>query len=179
MSATPRPARPVTARVPRLPRHQELQCVWRCQQQVRNERRGGASLQQITTCPECGGRGNVIDTPCLKYDGSGETRRDEVFRRADTSGHRGRHGVAHPRRRLSRREAGPATGRPVCHRLLRSGSAVRAPGQDLYRTEVVDAVLGATIDVPTVDGPASVKAPCRHPVRLPPASAWQGPAAVW
>ena len=48
-------------------------------QQVRHERRDGVSLQQITTCPDCGGRGNFIDSPCPECGGSGQTRRDEVL----------------------------------------------------------------------------------------------------
>ncbi len=33
-------------------------------QLVRSQRKDGVSLQQITTCPDCGGRGSFIDIPC-------------------------------------------------------------------------------------------------------------------
>lgn len=40
-------------------------------------REGGALFQQITTCPECAGRGQFIDQPCPPCAGRGEVEHEE------------------------------------------------------------------------------------------------------
>ena len=131
-------------------------------QQVRHERRGGVSLQQITTCPDCGGRGNFIDSPCQECGGSGQTRRDEVLTVRIPIGAEEGMALRIPGRGLPAEKPGLPPGDLFV--IVRTAEDTRFERQDadLYRTEAVDvadAVLGATIDVPTLDGPASVKVP--------------------
>ncbi len=129
-------------------------------QQVRSERRGGVSLQQITTCPDCGGRGNFIDSPCPDCSGSGQTRRDEVLTVRVPVGAEEGMALRIPGRGLPAEKPGLPPGDLFV--IVHSARDPRFDRQDcdLYRTEVVDvadAVLGATIEVPTLDGSASVK----------------------
>ena len=48
-------------------------------QLVRSQRKGGVSLQQITTCPECDGRGVIIDTPCPECGGKGQVAHEDAL----------------------------------------------------------------------------------------------------
>jgi molecular chaperone DnaJ len=131
-------------------------------QQVRHERRGGVSLQQITTCPACGGRGTFIDTPCPECGGSGQARREEVLTVRVPVGAEEGMALRIPGRGLPAEKPGLPPGDLFV--IVHAAPDPRFERQDcdLYRTEVVDvvdAVLGAMIDVPTLDGPASVRMP--------------------
>jgi len=46
---------------------------------VRSQRRQGVSLQQIMPCPDCGGRGALIDSPCPKFPGRGRVTHEETL----------------------------------------------------------------------------------------------------
>jgi molecular chaperone DnaJ len=46
---------------------------------VRSQRKQGITLQQITTCQECGGHGSIIDTPCPECRGTGQIVNDEAL----------------------------------------------------------------------------------------------------
>ena len=48
-------------------------------QLVRSQRKGGVSLQQITACPECAGRGVIIDTPCPECGGKGQVAHEDAL----------------------------------------------------------------------------------------------------
>lgn len=129
---------------------------------VRSQRKGGVSLQQITTCAECAGRGNIIDTPCPECGSKGEVYRDEVLTvRIPVGVEEGTalripgHGAAADKPGL------PAGDLFIVVRTARDPRFERQ-GADLYRNEtvgVVDAVLGTSIDVPTLDGSVSLKVP--------------------
>ncbi len=131
-------------------------------QLVRSQRKGGVSLQQITTCPECAGRGSIIDTPCPECGGKGRVSREEALTVRIPVGV----------------EEGmvlrvPGHGWPAARSGLPPGDlfvAVRTAddprferhGRDLYRVEtieVADAVLGTSIDVPTLDDQVAVDVP--------------------
>jgi len=129
-------------------------------QLVRSQRKGGISLQQISTCPDCGGRGSLIDTPCPDCGGHGQILRDEALTvRIPVGVEEGMvlrvpgHGSAsdHP-------------GRPPGDLLVIVRTAhdprFERHGRDLSRVEtidVVDAVLGRDVEVPTLDGDVTVK----------------------
>jgi molecular chaperone DnaJ len=48
----------------------------------RDEQRGKAAIrfQQITVCPDCGGRGSLIDKPCRDCRGEGRVEKDESLK---------------------------------------------------------------------------------------------------
>jgi len=131
-------------------------------QQVRQERRGGVSLQQITTCPECGGRGTFIDTPCPECGGLGQTRRDEMLTVRIPVGAEEGMALRIPGHGLPAEKPGLPPGDLFVVVRTAPDPRFERRDRDLYRTElvdVVDAALGATVDVPTLDGPAAVKVP--------------------
>jgi molecular chaperone DnaJ len=129
-------------------------------QLVRSQRKEGISLQQITTCPDCGGRGNFIDNPCPECGGKGEISRDEVLTVRIPVGVEDGTALRVPGHGLPAEKPGLPPGDLFV--LIRGADDPRFErhGRDLYRFEtidVADAVLGTSIDVPTLDGPVSVK----------------------
>ena len=131
-------------------------------QRVRSERRGGVSLRQITVCPDCAGRGSFIDSPCPECGGRGQTSRDEVLTVRIPVGAEEGMALRVPGHGLPAGKPGLPPGDLFV--IVRTADDPRFERRDcdLYRTEivdVVDAVLGASIDVPTLDGQATVKLP--------------------
>jgi len=125
-------------------------------------RQGGFSFQQITTCPRCRGRGEIIDKPCATCHGSGHLDRDETLKVKIPQGVEegmvlriSEHGQPSP----------TPGGKPgdlfvVVH--SKTDSRFERRGADLWRTEnlsLVDAVLGVSLKVPTLDGEVSVTVP--------------------
>lgn len=129
---------------------------------VHRERKGGVSFQQITTCPECGGRGAFVDSPCPECSGKGAVHRDEVLTVRIPVGAEEGTALRVPGRGLPAEKAGLPPGDLFVVVRTADDPRFERHGRDLYRTEtidVVDAVLGTRIDVPTLDGPVSVKVP--------------------
>jgi hypothetical protein len=62
---------------------------------TRGEQRGDTAVQfrQITICPQCAGRGKIIDHPCRECAGTGHVEREEHLC-DDSAGHRGGDGAA-------------------------------------------------------------------------------------
>lgn len=109
---------------------------------------------KITICPECVGRGTVIEKPCPEC-GQG---RNSPRRSVDRS-----HSIGWRKRRPLRTANDPRFERD---------------GRGLYRLEtidVVDAVLGASIDVPTLEGQIT----CRDLTRFDVLAARKGTSAPW
>jgi molecular chaperone DnaJ len=131
-------------------------------QLVRTQRKGGVSLQQITTCPECGGRGTIIDTPCAECGGKGEVHRDEALTVRIPIGVEEGTALRIPGRGMPADKPGLPPGDLFVVVRTADDPRLERHGRDLYRVEivdVVDAVLGTSIDVPTLDGQVSVKVP--------------------
>ncbi len=129
---------------------------------VRSQRKGGVSLQQITTCAECAGRGTIIDTPCPDCGGRGEVHRDETLTVRIPVGVEEGMALRVPGHGLPADKPGLPAGDLFI--IVRSADDPRFErnGSDLYRDEmvdVVDAVLGTDIDVPTLEKPLAVKVP--------------------
>ncbi len=139
-------------------------------QLVRSQRKEGVSLQQITTCPDCGGRGNFIDNPCPECGGKGEISRDEVLTLRIPVGVEDGTALRVPGHGLPAEKPGIPPGDLFV--LIHAADDLRFErhGRDLYRVETVDvadAVLGTSIDVPTLDGLVSIKvAPGTQPDSL-------------
>jgi molecular chaperone DnaJ len=131
-------------------------------QHVRSDRRGGVSVRQVTTCPDCAGRGSVIDTPCPTCGGTGQTRRDEVLTVQIPVGAEEGMALRVPGHGLPAEQPGLPPGDLFVIVRTAPDPRFERRDRDLYRTEiieVVDAVLGTTIEVPTLEGPASVNVP--------------------
>ncbi len=131
-------------------------------QLVRTQRKDNVSLQQISTCPACAGRGSIIDTPCPECAGMGQVGRDETLTVRVPVGVEEGMALRVPGHGLPAEKAGLPPGDLFV--VVRSAGDPRfeRQGSDLFRVEtvdVVDAVLGGSIDVPTLDGQVSVKVP--------------------
>lgn len=131
-------------------------------QQVRSQRKGGVSLQQITTCTDCGGRGTIIDTPCPECRGTGQVSRDEALTVRIPVGVEEGMALRVSGHGLPAEQPGLPPGDLFVVVRTADDPRFERHGRDLYRVEtvdVVDAVLGTRIDVPTLDGQVSVKMP--------------------
>jgi molecular chaperone DnaJ len=113
------------------------------------------------TCPRCGGSGTVIEKPCLRCHGSGRERRTKRYKVKIPAGVKDGTQI----RLKGKGEPGYGGGPPgdliVVTRVAESQLYQRR-GSDLVVDVPVtfaDAALGASVDVPTPEGPVSLKVP--------------------
>lgn len=127
-----------------------------------NKDKSSVMFQQISVCPACHGQGIFIDKPCKKCHGTGQLEKAESLTvkipRGAEEGMALRipgHGMPGP----------TASGKPGdLYVIVRTehDNRFQRSGPDLWCTQdinVVDAVLGAQIDVPTLDKNIKVKVP--------------------
>ena len=118
------------------------------------QRIGGMAFQSTATCTACGGSGKIIKTPCSNCRGTGYvkvTKKLEVNIPAgiDDGGRVALRGQGN-----DGRNGGPA-GDLIIIVSVRPSPIFERSGSDLYcevPISVTDAVLGAEIDVPTLEG---------------------------
>ncbi len=113
-------------------------------------------------CPQCGGAGQIIEDPCPACGGSGLTRQTKRYRANIPAGVKDGARI----RLRGKGEAGPRGGPPgdlfVTTRVAASPVFKRLDGGNLEVTvpiTVVEALRGATIEVPTLDGSKKIKVP--------------------
>jgi molecular chaperone DnaJ len=113
-------------------------------------------------CPQCGGAGQVIDDPCQTCGGSGLTRQTKRYRVNIPAGVRDGTRI----RLAGKGEAGPRGGPSgdlfVTTRVASSPVFKRLDGGNLEVTvpiTVAEALRGATIEVPTLNGTKKIKVP--------------------
>jgi len=119
-------------------------------------------IQQISLCPACHGRGSIIEHPCPKCQGSGEVAQEEDLTVKIPQGVEEGMALRIPGKGMPSPEAGGITGDLFVVVRSRSDPRFERAGADLLRQETIpltDAVLGATLQVPTLDGSASVTIP--------------------
>jgi molecular chaperone DnaJ len=131
-------------------------------QQVISRRQEGIQFQQITTCPMCRGRGNIIDEPCTECRGRGQVQTDETLTVTVPVGVEEGMALRIPDHGLPSREPGGKPG--DLYVVVRSTPDPRfeRQGADLWRQETIqveDATLGATVQITTLDGPVKVTIP--------------------
>jgi molecular chaperone DnaJ len=128
----------------------------------RREEKEHVLIQQVTTCPACHGRGSVIEHPCPKCHGSGEIDQEEVLTVKVPQGAEEGMALRIPGKGMPSPEAGGVAGDLFVLVYSRRDSRFERAGADLLRVETIpltDAVLGTTLEVPTLDGSASVTVP--------------------
>ncbi|OGT22316.1 MAG: molecular chaperone DnaJ [Gammaproteobacteria bacterium RBG_16_57_12] len=129
---------------------------------IRQQHKGGIALQQMITCPECHGAGQVIEQPCDQCDGTGKTLRMETLKVTVPVGIEEGMVLRIPAHGMpSRQEGGPPGDLYVVVHSAPDPRFAR-DGQNLWRDEtieVADAVLGTHIRVPTLEGDVEVKVP--------------------
>jgi molecular chaperone DnaJ len=131
-------------------------------QRVTSRRNQGVTFQQITTCPSCQGRGQIIETPCADCNGRGEVLREETLAVSIPVGVEEGMALRIPGHGMPSPESGGTAG--DLHVIVRSKRDARFErhGRDLWRVEavsVVDAVLGTEVEAPTLEGPTNVSIP--------------------
>lgn len=128
----------------------------------REQKKEHVLIQQISTCPSCGGRGSIIDRPCPKCAGSGEVEKEEELTVKIPQGVEEGMALRIPGKGMPSPEAGGTNGDLFVVVRSRRDPRFERAGADLMRHETIsltDAVLGATLEVPTLSGSASVSIP--------------------
>jgi molecular chaperone DnaJ len=118
-------------------------------------------IQQISTCPACYGRGSIIEHPCSVCHGSGQEDSEETLTVRIPKGVEEGMALRIPGKGMPSSEGGVAGDLFVIVRSKPDPRFERV-GADLLRQEAIpltDAVLGTKLDVPTLDGSASVTIP--------------------
>jgi molecular chaperone DnaJ len=131
-------------------------------QHVERESKDSVLLQRITTCTECGGRGSIIEQLCPECHGTGETAEDETLTVQIPVGVEEGMALRIPGHGLPSGIAGEAAGDLFVIIRTRPDARFHRRGADLWHgetIEVTDAVLGAKLDVLTLDGSVSVTIP--------------------
>lgn len=129
---------------------------------IAHQEKGGVHFQQITTCSACGGIGTLIDKPCRDCEGRGEVDRVETLKvnipigiEEGTALRVAGHGLpSHVT------NAPPGDLFVVVH--TAPDPRFERVDADLWRTEtieLVDAVLGTLLKVPTLEGNLEVTIP--------------------
>ncbi len=124
------------------------------------ESQGLFSISQ--PCPQCGGAGQIVEDPCPTCGGSGLTRQTKRYKVNIPAGVKDGARI----RLAGKGEAGPRGGPPgdlyVITRVTASPIFKRLDGGNLEVTvpiTVAEALRGATIEVPTLDGTKKIKVP--------------------
>jgi molecular chaperone DnaJ len=122
----------------------------------------GVSVREITTCPGCRGRGTVIDEPCTECAGRGTVETTETLRVTIPAGVEEGMALRIEGRGLPSGEPGGLPG--DLYVVVRTAPDPRFErrGDDLWRTEsveVAEAVLGTSLEVPTLERPATIRIP--------------------
>ena len=131
---------------------------------MRDESRAETAIrfQQVTVCPDCGGRGERIDKPCRECRGAGSIEKDESLTVNVPPGADEGLALRVPAHGLpSATPQGPPGDLYVLVASAPDARFVR-DGADLWRTEalaVTEAVLGTLLKVPTLDGTVEVTVP--------------------
>lgn len=123
--------------------------------------RGGGFFQMVSACPQCKGAGQVITNPCGQCKGSGRVpRKRTVSIKIPAGVHEGQGirvaGEGEPG------QAGGPNGDLYCYVKVKAHDFLQRDGSDLVAIVPISftqATLGATIDVPSLDGTQRLKIP--------------------
>jgi molecular chaperone DnaJ len=131
-------------------------------EKVTTRREQGMVIRQSRICPECHGTGRVIDEPCPACAGRGRLPREESLVITIPPGAEEGLVLRVAGKGYASEEPGGVAGN--LHVVVRSAPDARfqRDGADLWheeRIDVVDAVLGTELRVPTLDGALAVKIP--------------------
>ncbi|MBW8002047.1 MAG: molecular chaperone DnaJ [Planctomycetes bacterium] len=122
---------------------------------------GGGFFQMISTCPQCRGSGQVIMTPCRPCRGTGHTPKKRVVSVKVPAGVHEGQGIRVTGEGEPGRHGGPR-GHLYCYVKVKAHEFLERDGNNLIAIVPISftqASLGATIDVPSLDGPKQLKIP--------------------
>ncbi|HEX5364833.1 MAG TPA: molecular chaperone DnaJ [Gallionella sp.] len=130
--------------------------------QSRRQEKEHLLIQQISTCPACHGRGSIVEHPCTKCHGSGQEDMEETLTVKIPRGVEEGMALRISGKGMPSPESGGVSGDLFVVVRSKHDPRFERAGADLLRQEnipLTDAVLGATLNVPTLDGSASVEIP--------------------
>jgi molecular chaperone DnaJ len=116
-------------------------------------------------CPRCAGAGRIVESPCTKCGGSGAERRTRTLHVKIPEGVRNGARI----RLAGKGEPGPAAGRSgdlFVKVAVEAHALFGRKGDDLtldLPISYTEATLGANVEVPTLNGPVTLKVPAGTP----------------
>jgi molecular chaperone DnaJ len=123
--------------------------------------RGGGFFQMVSTCPQCRGTGQVITNPCKQCGGSGRVPKQRVVNIKIPAGVHEGQGVRVAEEGEPGRDSGPR-GDLYCYVRIKPHEFLERDGSDLIAIVPISftqASLGASIEVPSLDGMKELKIP--------------------
>jgi molecular chaperone DnaJ len=123
--------------------------------------RGGGFFQMVSTCPQCRGSGQVITNPCKKCKGTGRVPKKRVVSVKIPAGVHEGQGIRIAGEGEPGRKGGPR-GDLYCYVRVKPHEFLERDGNNLIAVVPISftqAALGATIDVPSLNGPRGLKIP--------------------
>ena len=123
--------------------------------------RGGGFFQMVSTCPQCRGSGQIITNPCKKCKGTGRVPKKRVVNIKIPRGVHEGQGIRVANEGEPGRGGGPR-GDLYCYVRIKPHEFLQRDGSDLIAVVPISftqAALGATIDVPSLDGSKRLKIP--------------------
>ncbi len=123
--------------------------------------RGGGFFQMVSTCGQCGGSGQVITNPCKKCRGTGRIPRKRTVNIKIPPGVHEGQGIRVASEGEPGRGGGPR-GDLYCYVRVTPHEFLHRDGNDLIAVVPISftqAALGATIDVPSINGTQGLKIP--------------------
>jgi molecular chaperone DnaJ len=123
-------------------------------------RKDNIAMYRIKPCPVCNGRGQFNDNPCAECSGLGEVRREERLKVSIPIGVEDGMALRVAGMGQPSREPGGQPGDLYVVVQTAADSLFERSGADLWRIETVgipDAVLGATLRVPTLEKPVELR----------------------
>ncbi|MHC4623945.1 MAG: molecular chaperone DnaJ [Planctomycetota bacterium] len=123
--------------------------------------RGGGFFQMVSTCPQCRGAGQIITNPCKKCKGTGRVPKKRVVSVKIPPGVHEGQGVRIAGEGEPGRNGGPR-GDLYCYVRVKPHEFLQRDGNDLIAVVPISftqAALGATIEVPSLDGPRGLRIP--------------------
>jgi molecular chaperone DnaJ len=123
--------------------------------------RGGGFFQMVSTCGQCGGSGQIITHPCKQCMGTGRIpRKRTVSVKIPPGVHEGQ-GIRVANEGEPGNGGGPR-GDLYCYVKVKPHEFLQRDGNDLIAVVPISftqAALGATIDVPSIDGTKQLRVP--------------------
>jgi len=123
--------------------------------------RGGGFFQMVSTCRQCGGNGQVITNPCRKCKGTSRVPKKRVVNIKIPAGVHEGQGIRVAGEGEPGRGGGPK-GDLYCYVRIKPHEFLQRDGNDLIAVVPISftqAVLGTTVDVPSLNGTQGLKIP--------------------
>jgi len=115
----------------------------------------------VSTCPQCKGSGQIITNPCKKCKGTGRIPKKRVVNVKIPAGVHEGQGIRVAGEGEPGRSGGPK-GNLYCYARIKPHEFLQRDGSDLITVvpiSFIQAALGTTIDVPSLNGTRGLKVP--------------------